>query len=107
MGNMHTATSAAKAPFPPYLTKSDNTEGYSPDAEDLRGLFEYRFETAGGLVIKCYLEHTKAEAATDVAPGTRESMEMIWGCVRGVDVSELLVDVKDVIEAEALSEVRS
>jgi hypothetical protein len=110
MTHLHPVMQAALAPFMPQLTKSDNTEGYSPGADDLRGLYQYRFETSMGLVIQCYLEHQTAEEATDVCPPIDERMELIWACVGGIDISEVLTDIAPVIEAEALeslSEVQS
>lgn len=83
------------------------TAGYTPDAADLHGLYPYRFETAGGLVIDCYLEHTAAEEATDVAPGARESMSLTWACVAYIDISEVIQDLAPVIEAEALEDLQA
>lgn len=83
------------------------TAGYMPDAADLHGLYPYRFETAGGLVIQCYLEHQTAEDATDVCPPIAERMELIWACVGHIDISEVLVDMEPVIEAEALEDLQA
>ena len=92
--------------FPPVLAKSDNDEGYRPDAEDLRGLYRYRFETSLGLVMDCYLDHIAAAEATDVDPGNPEYMQLMWALVGGIDISEV-IDLAPVIEKEALEEVRS
>lgn len=78
------------------------TEGYRPDKKDLQGLYQYRFETAGGLVMDCFLEHTPATEATDVCPGNSERLELIWALVGGIDISEVIGDAKDTIEEEAL-----
>ena len=82
------------------------TAGYTPDAADLHGLYPFRFETAGGLVIQCYLEHQAAEDATDVCPPIAERMELIWACVGHIDISEVIQDLAPVIEADALEDMQ-
>ena len=78
------------------------SEGYKPTKEDLKGLFQYTFETAGGLVIDCYLEYEAGEKKTYDHPGSDESIELIWALVGGIDIAEVLGDAKDTIEEEAL-----
>jgi hypothetical protein len=81
------------------------TEGYRPTKEELKGLFQYKFETAGGLVIDCHLEFEASEPQTYNDPGCAGSIELIWALVGGIDISEVLGDAKDTIEEEALAEM--
>ena len=74
--------------------------GYSPDSEDLKGLFQYTFNTAGGLSIECFLEFEAGEKATSDCPGYPDSVDLVWALVAGVDISEVLGDTKDTIEEE-------
>ena len=107
MNFQHQAMNACLTPHVIALEKSDNTEGYRPTTEDLAGLYRYRFETAGGLVMDCYLDHQTAEEATDVCPHIPEHLELIWACVGGIDISEVIGDCKQTIEEEALEELRA
>jgi len=75
--------------------------GYKPTKEDLKGLYNHRFETAGGLVIDCYLAYEEAERETRDEPGSAESIELIWALVEGVDISEVIGDLAATIEEEA------
>ena len=81
------------------------TSGYKPTKEDLKGLFESQFETAGGLVMDCYLIYEAEERETRDEPGSAASMELVFALVEGVDISEVLGDLAETIEAEALSDL--
>ena len=80
---------------------------YQPTPEDLKGLFNHRFETSGGLVIDCYLSYEKEERETRDEPGNPANMELVWALVGGIDISEVLEDLAETIEVEALEELES
>jgi hypothetical protein len=80
---------------------------YQPTPEDLKGLFNHRFETSGGLVIDCYLSYEKEEKETRDEPGNPANMELVWALVGGIDISEVLEDLAETIEVEALEELES
>ena len=80
---------------------------YQPTPEDLKGLFNHRFETSGGLVIDCYLSYEKEERETRDEPGSPANMELVWALVGGIDISEVLEDLAETIEVEALEELES
>jgi hypothetical protein len=83
------------------------TTGYKPTKEDLKGLYNHRFETSGGLVLQCYLAFEEAESATYDHPGCAESIELIWALVEGVDISEVIGDLAGTIEEEALEDMEA
>lgn len=65
--------------------------------------YKYQFANSEGLVIDCYLEHEEAEPQSHDSPGHRESVELVYALVNGVDISDVLSDdVADLIEEEAL-----
>ena len=72
------------------------TTGYKPTKADLYGLYNHRFETAGGLVLDCY-DH----------PGSAAAIELIWALVEGVDISEVIGDLAATIEEEALEDMET
>ena len=81
---------------------------YQPTPEDLKGLFNHRFETSGGLVIDCYLSYEKEERETRDEPGSPANMELVWALVGGIDIGELLEDLPglaELIEVEALEDL--
>ena len=80
---------------------------YQPTPEDLKGLFNHRFETSGGLVIDCYLSYEEDERETRDEPGSPANMELVWALVGGIDISEVLEDLAETIEVEALEELES
>ena len=83
---------------------------YQPTPEDLKGLFNHRFETSGGLVIDCYLSYEEDERETRDEPGSPANMELVWALVGGIDIGELLEDLPglaELIEVEALEELES
>ena len=79
--------------------------GYKPTKADLSGLYQHRFETAGGLVLDCYLAFEEEERATYDHPGSAAAIELVWALVEGVDISEVLGDLAETIEEEALSDL--
>ena len=79
--------------------------GYKPTKEDLKGLCNHRFETANGLVLDCYLAFEAEERATFDDPGCAAAVELIWALVEGVDISEVIGDLAETIEEEALSDL--
>ncbi|NDH54853.1 MAG: hypothetical protein EBY24_23425 [Betaproteobacteria bacterium] len=79
--------------------------GYKPTKEDLKSLYNHRFETAGGLVIDCYLAYDEAERATYDHPGNAAAIELVWALVEGVDISEVIGDLAGTIEQEALEDM--
>lgn len=79
--------------------------GYKPNKADLYGLYRHRFETAGGLVIDCYLAFEEEERATFDHPGSAAAVELIWALVEGVDISEVIGDLAATIEEEALEDM--
>ena len=81
------------------------TSGYKPTKADLYGLFNHRFETDGGLVLDCYLIYEVEERETRDEPGCAASMELVFALVEGVDISEVLGDLAETIEEEALSDL--
>ena len=81
------------------------THGYKPTKEDLKGLYNHRFETAGGLVLDCYLAFEEEERATFDHPGSAAAVELIWALVEGVDISEVIGDLMATIEEEALEDM--
>jgi len=81
------------------------TTGYKPTKEDLYGLCNHRFETDGGLVLDCYLIYEVEERETRDEPGCAASMELVFALVEGVDISEVLGDLAETIEEEALSDL--
>lgn len=83
---------------------------YQPTPDNLKGLFNHRFETSGGLVIDCYLSYEAAEWQTRDDPGSPADMQLIWALIGGIDIGELLKDLPDLaelIEVEALGELES
>ena len=81
------------------------TTGYKPTKADLKGLCNHRFETAGGLVLDCYLSYEAEERETEDDPGCAAAIELVWALVEGVDISEVLGDLAETIEEEALSDL--
>ena len=81
------------------------TSGYKPTKEDFYGLFNHCFETDGGLTLDCYLIYEAEERETRDEPGSAASMELVFALVEGVDISEVLGDLAETIEAEALSDL--
>ena len=81
------------------------TTGYKPTKADLSGLYNHRFETAGGLVLDCYLSYEAEERETQDEPGCAAAIELVWALVEGVDISEVLGDLAETIEEEALSDL--
>ena len=81
------------------------THGYKPTKADLKGLYNHRFETAGGLVLDCYLAFEEEERATFDHPGSAAAVELIWALVEGVDISEVIGDLIGTIEEEALEDM--
>ena len=81
------------------------TTGYKPTKADLSGLYNHRFETAGGLVLDCYLAYEAEERATFDHPGSAAAIELIWALVEGVDISEVIGDLAGTIEEEALEDM--
>jgi hypothetical protein len=79
--------------------------GYKPTKKDLKGLYHHRFETSGGLVIECYLSYDEAERASYDHPGCAAAIELIWALVEGVDISEVIGDLAETIEEEALEDM--
>jgi hypothetical protein len=79
--------------------------GYKPTKTDLKGLYNHRFETSGGLVIECYLAFDAGERATYDHPGSGAAVELIWALVEGVDISEVIGDLAATIEEEALEDM--
>ena len=76
-----------------------------PIQEDFKGLFNHRFETDGGLVLDCYLSYEAEERETRDEPGSPASMELVWALVGGIDISEVIGNLSETIEEEALSEL--
>ena len=83
------------------------TTGYKPTKADLKGLYNHRFETAGGLVLDCYLAFEEEERATYDHPGSAAAVELIWALVEGVDISEVIGDLAATIEEEALEDMEN
>ena len=81
--------------------------GYKPTKTDLKGLFNLVFETDWGLTLDCYLEYEAEERETRDEPGSPASMGLVWALVEGVDISEVLGDLVETIEVEALGELES
>lgn len=81
------------------------SSGYKPTKADLKGLYNHRFETAGGLVIDCYLAYEKEERATFDHPGSAASITLMWALVEGVDIYEVIGDLAATIEEEALEDM--
>ena len=81
------------------------TTGYKPTKEDLKGLCNHQFETAGDLVLDCYLSYEAEERETQDEPGSPAVMELIYALVEGVDISVMLGDWAETIEEEALSDL--
>lgn len=81
------------------------SSGYKPTKADLKGLYNHRFETAGGLVIDCYLAYEKEERATFDYPGSAASITLMWALVEGVDIYEVIGDLAATIEEEALEDM--
>jgi hypothetical protein len=81
--------------------------GYKPTKEDLKGLYNHRFETSGGLVLECYLAFEEAERETRDHPGCAASIELVWALVEGVDISEVIGDLAGTIEEEALEDMET
>ena len=79
--------------------------GYKPTKTDLKGLFNLVFETAGGLTLDCYLSYEAEERETRDEPGSPASMGLVWALVEGVDISEVIGDLAQTIEEEALSDL--
>jgi hypothetical protein len=83
------------------------TTGYKPTKADLYGLYNHRFETAGGLVLDCYLAFEAEERATYDHPGSAAAVELIWALVEGVDIFEVIGDLAATIEEEALEDMEA
>jgi hypothetical protein len=81
------------------------TTGYKPTKKDLKGLYNYRYETAGDLVLDCYLSYEAEERETQDEPGTPAVMELIYALVEGVDISVMLGDWAETIEDAALGDL--
>ena len=81
------------------------TTGYKPTKADVKGLYNLVFETAGGLTLDCYLEYEAEERETRDEPGSAASMELVFALVEGVDISEVLGNLAETIEEEALSDL--
>jgi hypothetical protein len=81
------------------------TTGYKPTKADLYGLYNHSFETAGGLVLDCYLAFEEEERATYDHPGSAAAIELVWALVEGVDISEVIGDLASTIEEEALEDM--
>jgi hypothetical protein len=81
------------------------TTGYKPTKADLYGLYNHSFETAGGLVLDCYLAFEAEERSTYDHPGSAAAVELIWALVEGVDISEVIGDLAATIEEEALEDM--
>ena len=81
--------------------------GYKPTKADLYGLYNHLFETAGGLVLDCYLAFEEEERATFDHPGSAAAVELIWALVEGVDIYEVLGDWVATIEEEALGDMEA
>lgn len=81
------------------------TSGYKPTKADLKGLYNHRFETAGGLVLDCYLAFEEEERATFDHPGSAASITLMWALVEGVDIYEVIGDLAATIEEEALEDM--
>jgi hypothetical protein len=81
------------------------TTGYKPTKADLKGLYNHRFETSGGLVLDCYLAFEEEERATYDHPGSAAAIELVWALVEGVDISEVIGDLVGTIEEEALEDM--
>ena len=79
--------------------------GYKPTKTDLKGLYNLVFETAGGLTLDCYLEYEAEERETRDEPGSPALMGLVWALVEGVDISEVIGDLAQTIEEEALSDL--
>ena len=79
--------------------------GYKPTKTDLKGLYNLVFETAGGLTLDCYLEYEAEERETRDEPGSPASMGLVWALVGGIDISEVIGNLSETIEEEALSEL--
>ena len=83
------------------------TTGYKPTKEDLKGLYNHRFETSGGLVLDCYLAFEAEERATYDHPGSAAAVELIWALVEGVDIFEVIGDLAATIKEEALEDMEA
>jgi len=81
------------------------SSGYKPTREDRKGLCNHRFETIGGLVLDCYLSYEAEERETQDEPGCAAAIELVWALVEGVDISEVIGDLAETIEEEALSDL--
>jgi len=79
------------------------TTGFKPTKKDLEGLYNHQFETAGDLVLDCYLSYESEERETQDEPGSPAVMELIYALVEGVDISVMLGDWAETIEEEAMS----
>ena len=79
--------------------------GYKPTKEDLKSLYNHRFQTSGGLVLQCYLALEEAEIATHDHPGCAASIELVWALVEGVDISEVIGALAGTLEEEALGDM--
>ena len=78
--------------------------GYKPSKEDLKGLYNYRWETPAGLMLDCYLSYEAEERETQDEPGCAASMELECALVEGVDISEVLDGLwAEMIENQALN----
>ena len=68
------------------------------------GMYQYQFTSAGDLVIDCYFDYTKETPDTRDEPGDRESIDLCYAMVNGVDIVEVLSDdTVALIEEEALA----
>lgn len=78
------------------------------DTAKLVGLFEYRWTTAMGLKVDCYLEYEAEFDGGRDEPSHPESITLCYALVNGVDISEVIdPDTQATIEEEALSEMRA
>lgn len=70
-----------------------------PTDAELRGLFQYYFETPTGLDIECWLEYELAEPQTHDHPGSPAAATLIFALVNDYDIADLLdEDVGRLIE---------
>lgn len=81
--------------------------GLRPTRDDLRGCYEHSYTTAGGLTLACYLDYDEAEPQTRDEPGCAERIELVYALVQGIDVSELLEELRDEIETKALAAMKA
>jgi hypothetical protein len=56
-------------------------------------------------VLDCYLSYEAEERETQDEPGCAAAIELVWALIEGVDISEVLGDLAETIEEEALSDL--